>query len=88
MDTGGWPWDLQSTMPNVEDNEWFYPILYLWRKELANSGGAGKYRGGNSGELAFIPTAPTKFRCSPPRVTARCLGQVTAVYLRPQHASA
>ena len=30
-------------------------ILYLWRKELANAGGAGKYRGGNSGELAFIP---------------------------------
>jgi N-methylhydantoinase B len=42
-------------MPNVEDNEWFYPILYLWRKELVNSGGAGKYRGGNAGELAFIP---------------------------------
>jgi N-methylhydantoinase B len=42
-------------MPNVEDNEWFYPILYLWRKELPNAGGAGKYRGGNSGELAFIP---------------------------------
>ena len=55
VDTGGWPWDLQSTMPNVEDNEWFYPILYLWRKELPNAGGAGKYRGGNSGELAFIP---------------------------------
>jgi N-methylhydantoinase B len=55
VDTGGWPWDLQSTMPNVEDNEWFYPILYLWRKELVNSGGAGKYRGGNAGELAFIP---------------------------------
>lgn len=55
VDTGGWPWDLQSTMPNVEDNEWFYPILYLWRKELADSGGAGKYRGGNSAEIAFIP---------------------------------
>ena len=55
VDTGGWPWDLQSTMPNVEDNEWFYPLLYLWRKELANSGGAGKFRGGNAGELAFVP---------------------------------
>ena len=55
VDTGGWPWDLQSTMPNVEDNEWFYPILYLWRKELANSGGAGKFRGGNSAEIAFVP---------------------------------
>jgi N-methylhydantoinase B len=55
VDTGGWPWDLQSTMPNVEEHEWFYPILYLWRRELADSGGAGKFRGGNAAELAFIP---------------------------------
>jgi N-methylhydantoinase B len=55
QDTGGWPWDLQSTMPNVEDNELFYPFLYLWRKELADSGGAGKFRGGNSAELAIVP---------------------------------
>lgn len=53
VNTGGWPWDLQSTMPNVEDNEIFYPIVYLWRKEIQNSGGAGKYRGGNSAELAY-----------------------------------
>jgi N-methylhydantoinase B len=55
VDTGGWPWDLQSTMPNVEENEWFYPILYLWRREVPDSGGAGKFRGGNAAELAFIP---------------------------------
>jgi N-methylhydantoinase B len=55
QDTGGWPWDLQSTMPNVEDNELFYPLLYLWRKELPNSGGAGKFRGGNGAELAIVP---------------------------------
>ncbi len=55
VDTGGWPWDLQSTMPNVEENEWFYPVLYLWRRELPDSGGAGKFRGGNSAELAFVP---------------------------------
>jgi N-methylhydantoinase B len=55
QDTGGWPWDLQSTMPNVEENELFYPMLYLWRKELPNSGGAGKFRGGNSAELALVP---------------------------------
>ena len=41
QDTGGWPWDLQSTMPNVEDNELFYPILYLWRKELPELGRGG-----------------------------------------------
>jgi len=54
VNTGGWPWDLQSTMPNVEDNEIFYPLVYLWRKEIPNSGGAGKFRGGNSAELAYI----------------------------------
>ena len=53
QDTGGYSWDLQSTMPNVEEHELFYPILYLWRKELPDSGGAGKFRGGNSGEWAF-----------------------------------
>ena len=42
-------------MPNVEDNELFYPFLYLWRKELPDSGGAGKFRGGNSAELALVP---------------------------------
>jgi len=55
QDTGGFSWDLQSTMPNVEDNELFYPLLYLWRKELRDSGGAGKYRGGNGCEGAIIP---------------------------------
>ncbi len=54
MNTGGWPWDLQSTMPNVEDNEIFYPLLYLWRKEIPNSGGSGKFRGGNAAEIAYV----------------------------------
>jgi N-methylhydantoinase B len=54
VDTGGLAFDIQSMMPNAEENEWFYPILYLWRKELADSGGAGKYRGGNSGEIAIV----------------------------------
>lgn len=55
VDTGGYPWDLATTIPNVEENEIFYPILYLWRKELPDSGGAGRFRGGNAGELAVIP---------------------------------
>jgi N-methylhydantoinase B len=54
-DTGGYSFDLQSTMPNVEGNELFYPILYLWRKELPDSGGAGEFRGGNSAEFAIVP---------------------------------
>jgi N-methylhydantoinase B len=55
QDTGGFAWDLQSTIPNVEDNELFYPLLYLWRKELADSGGAGTFRGGNGCEAALVP---------------------------------
>ncbi len=45
QDTGGWPWDLQSTIPNVEDNELFYPVLYVWRREVANSGRRGQVPG-------------------------------------------
>jgi N-methylhydantoinase B len=55
QDTGGWGFDLQSTMPNVENNELFYPLLYLWRKELPDSGGAGRFRGGNGCEMALVP---------------------------------
>lgn len=62
QDTGGWPWDLQSTMPNVEEHELFYPILYLWRKEVTDSGGAGRYRGGNGGEFAYVPHLTESFR--------------------------
>jgi N-methylhydantoinase B len=54
QDTSGAPWDLQSTTPNVENQELYYPLLWLWRRELADSGGAGKFRGGNSSEVGII----------------------------------
>lgn len=40
---------------NVEHNEQSFPMLTLWRRENTDSGGAGKYRGGNSAVTAFIP---------------------------------
>jgi N-methylhydantoinase B len=55
LDVGGWPWDPQVAMPNVEETETFYPFLHLWRRVVPDSGGAGRYRGGNSMELAVIP---------------------------------
>jgi N-methylhydantoinase B len=55
LDVGGWPWDPQVAMPNVEETEAFYPLLMLWRRVVPDSGGAGRYRGGNSMELASIP---------------------------------
>jgi N-methylhydantoinase B len=55
LDVGGWPWDPQVAMPNVEETESFYPFLHLWRRVVPDSGGAGRYRGGNSMELAVVP---------------------------------
>jgi N-methylhydantoinase B len=44
---------------NVEHNEQSFPLLILHRKENTDSGGAGKYRGGNSASVAFIPHGTT-----------------------------
>jgi N-methylhydantoinase B len=41
-------------IPNVEEMERFYPVLYLWRRLTPDSGGAGQYRGGNAQEVAAI----------------------------------
>src|SRR5438094_229862 len=44
---------------NVEHNEQSFPLLVLYRKENTDSGGAGKFRGGNSAAVAFIPHGTT-----------------------------
>jgi N-methylhydantoinase A len=41
------------SIANVETNENFAPILYLYRRFVQDTGGPGKYRGGRSGGLAF-----------------------------------
>ncbi|HYC81587.1 MAG TPA: hydantoinase B/oxoprolinase family protein, partial [Solirubrobacterales bacterium] len=41
--------------PNVEAYEADWPILYLFRREHADSGGAGRSRAGNGGEIAYVP---------------------------------
>ena len=45
-DTGHNPWAVKTTISNVETVEMLYPLLYLWRRELQDSGGPGEYRGG------------------------------------------
>ncbi len=42
-------------LPNVEHNEQSFPLLVLYRKEVVDSGGAGRWRGGLSAETCFIP---------------------------------
>ena len=46
IDTGGAYWAPKAPIPNMEYNEQDYPILYLYRDEVTDSGGAGTYRGG------------------------------------------
>ena len=53
VDTGGIAWDPRAAIPNVEDQEALLPILYLYRREAVDSGGAGRTRGGNGGEFAM-----------------------------------
>lgn len=55
MDTGGIIFNTTPSIPNIETAEDEYPLLYLFRRQLEDSGGAGRYRGGVSGELAYVP---------------------------------
>ncbi len=44
-----------SRMANVETVEYTFPIRYLYRRRLLDSGGPGRYRGGVGMELSFVP---------------------------------
>ncbi len=52
--TGGYPFDPRVPCPNVEQTEQTAPLLYLYRYEAPNSGGAGRFRGGNSAVVGFV----------------------------------
>lgn len=54
VDTGGMWWSPQINGGNVEEVETELPMLFLYRREQAGSGGAGRYRGGNGVESAYI----------------------------------
>jgi N-methylhydantoinase B len=53
VDTAGIVFNTTPNMPNIEDQEAEYPVLYLFRRHLQDSGGPGRWRGGRSGELAY-----------------------------------
>ncbi len=54
VDTGGIVFNTTPNVANVEEIEADFPLLYLFRRHLTDSGGPGKFRGGRSGELAYI----------------------------------
>jgi N-methylhydantoinase B len=55
VDTGGIP-DLAScSIVDLEAAESFFPILYLYRRQEKDTGGAGKYRGGATVSFMYMP---------------------------------
>ena len=55
VDTGGLACIPMGRVADVEMNEFAFPMLYLWRREEADSGGPGRYRGGVGASSCFIP---------------------------------
>jgi N-methylhydantoinase B len=55
VDVGGEVPNPISRMANVESMEAAFPLRYLFRRRMKDSGGAGEYRGGVGAELAFGP---------------------------------
>src|SRR6516164_8806862 len=54
VDIGGEMPNPISRMANVETIEAQFPIRYLFRRRLKDSGGPGEYRGGTGGEMAIV----------------------------------
>lgn len=55
LDVGGALAQPQNSIPDIEINEASFPILYLWRRLNPNSGGPGRFRGGDGIDLAWTP---------------------------------
>lgn len=53
--TTGNMWSPTNAICDVEMNEALYPIMTLYRREVPDIGGPGKFRGGNSLTAAFVP---------------------------------
>jgi N-methylhydantoinase B len=55
VDTSGPSWNPLSILLNIEQVEQWYPLIYLYRHELCDSGGAGRWRGGAGMAFAITP---------------------------------
>ncbi|KAA9166532.1 hydantoinase B/oxoprolinase family protein [Amycolatopsis acidicola] len=55
VDTGGLFCIPMGRVPDVEMTEFLYPVLTLWRREVPDSGGPGRHRGGLGASIAFTP---------------------------------
>lgn len=64
-DVGGKLSAPQANVANIESLETNYPLLYLYRRRTRDSGGAGKWRGGVSAEVAFTTHHATAMDITP-----------------------
>lgn len=55
IDTGGFLDSPSSIIANIEDYEFNYPVLYMYRRQQADTGGPGKFRGGATISMMYIP---------------------------------
>ncbi|GAA3941077.1 hydantoinase B/oxoprolinase family protein [Microbacterium soli] len=55
VDTGGIIINTTANIPSIEQTEADYPLMYMFREQLTDSGGPGKFRGGMSGGVALVP---------------------------------
>ncbi|MPZ63317.1 MAG: hypothetical protein GEU93_18935 [Propionibacteriales bacterium] len=55
VDTGGIIINTTANIPSVEATEDAYPVMYMFRRQLTDSGGPGRFRGGVSAEVAIVP---------------------------------
>jgi N-methylhydantoinase B len=61
VDTGGAWWWPRSKAGNAEEWESALPFIYLYRREQIDSGGAGRWRGGNGAEVGIVPHKTNDF---------------------------
>lgn len=54
INTGGFIVSMSGAISNVEASEFRYPILYLYRKQMPDTGGPGKFRGGVGASMMYI----------------------------------
>ncbi len=55
VDTGGIIINTTASMPSIEATEAEFPVLYLFRRQVTDSGGPGRFRGGLSAGIAWMP---------------------------------
>jgi len=56
-------WGTKTMIANVETTELLYPLLYLWRREVIDSPGAGRFRGGAGVSVGIKPWGVPGLAC-------------------------